>query len=146
MLWNIKCYKHFCLPYLSFKLTVNHTLLLSERNIYLFLWYKVYIFFWYKVTYLRRICNPVIIWRSFRKRLVNCEFTVCVYFGFRYNCVWNLPHSIRNSARCYNKSPVVPLAASHRWIVATRLDATSSPLTAKTKVSKYLPCHRFWRR
>jgi hypothetical protein len=36
--------KHFCLPYLSCKLPINLELLLSDRNKYLFLWYKVYIF------------------------------------------------------------------------------------------------------
>jgi len=57
-----------------------------ENNKYSLLLYNVSIFL-KKVTYLRRICTPAMIWRSFHKRLVNREFTINVYFGFRYNCV-----------------------------------------------------------
>jgi hypothetical protein len=51
-----------------------------------------------------------------------------MHFGFRYNCVRNISHSMTNSARCYNKRPVAPLDQFHRRTVATRLDATASPI------------------
>jgi hypothetical protein len=80
-------------------------------------------------------------WHSFRNRLLNCEFTINVLFGFRYSSVRNISHSMTNSTRCYNKRPLGPLDPSHRRIVTTRLDASS--ITPKTKVNNSLPYHHF---
>jgi len=91
------------------------------------------------------ICTPAVTWRCFRNHLLNCDYTANVYFGFRYSFVWNLSYSVKNSARCYNKLPVVLLAPSYRRTVATRLEATTWRLAPKTKVPKYLLCQHFWR-
>jgi len=95
--------------------------------------------------YRPRICTPAVTWRSFRNHLLNYDYTANIYFGFRYSFVWNLSYSVKNSARCYNKLPVVLLAPSYRRTVATRLEATTWRLAPKTKVPKYLLCQHFWR-